>query len=1024
MQAATLSHAATLYWDINGNGTGLGGLGTWNTTNAFWNTSATGTGGTVSAWNNGLLDDAVFSGTPDTVTVGTVSVHNLNFDIQNYRLTGGTITLGGSNPTITTSVVGSTTRIDSVIAGSAGLIKMGPGILRLDGANTYTGVTQLKEGSFDLENASALGASTAASTFLMSPDTTVGFNNATYAYNLTATAAGTIHVEGQGGTWSGAPTLSGGNAVLMEIGNASNNTYSGNFTNGGGTLSVKITSGQPLFTGTNTYSGSTTIDSATLRLGSTGALSPNTNLVFASSNVASPSLLGLSDDFIRPLGTTAGRVQWAGGGGFAAYSGNPKVNIGGAGGTLVWGSTSFLAPNDQFMLGITNGTSLTFQNDLNLPTDNQLYSLSVGGGTVSQHTVLSGAISGAGDLNLNAAGVFAGTTGFVELTGNNVYTGDLVLGANGSLANVIVSNASGLSTAGGIRFNGPAGTQGNNLILISGNFTRALGTGANQVQWTGNGGFAAYGAARSVNLGGAGAQMTWNTGGFVPTGFALQLGINGNAVIDFQNPINLNGAVRRFQLGSGGAELSGVLSGTGASGVDYRGGSVTPSDDNTYTGVTTATSATINVSKIGNGGTAGNLGQASNAPGNLVLSESTLNYIGAGETTDRGFTIGDGTNAFLTSNGTGALVLNGAIVKGTGATSLFLGGNTAANVVNEISGVLSDGAPGALSLRKSNNNTWRVSNVNNSYSGITVINAGVLEVTALANGGVNSSIGRSSSAASNLLAFGGTLRYIGAGGATDRSFQLNGDFTIESSGTSPLAWMSTTPIAGNGPFTLTLGGIDTGGTSRFLAPLTNIAGSSNANPQTTGLSKTGAGSWSVEAPNQLYTGNTTITDGDLQVTQSTGITGGFGVTSNSVVPAGYVSTTPGSSLIVFNGVAGTSGGVLMLTAGSGNFSRNLTTVTRSFSDNGTPGNTADDSFVQGVRWTGSGGFAAVGGARSVNIGGAGAQMTWNTGGFVPTGQNLILGNADADSTLDFQNPITLAGAARTFDVRDGLAAVD
>ena len=39
----------------------------------------------------------------------------------------------------------------------------------------------------------------------------------------------------------------------------------------------------------------------------------------------------------------------------------------------------------------------------------------------------------------------------------------------------------------------------------------------------------------------------------------------------------------------------------------------------------------------------------------------------------------------------------------------------------------------------------------------------------------------------------------------------------------------------------------------------------------------------------------------------------------------------------------------------------------------------DDNFVQGVRWTGSGGFAAWDGTQIVNLGGAGAQVTWNDG---------------------------------------------
>ncbi|MEA3209417.1 MAG: hypothetical protein QOE70_2474 [Chthoniobacter sp.] len=72
-------------------------------------------------------------------------------------------------------------------------------------------------------------------------------------------------------------------------------------------------------------------------------------------------------------------------------------------------------------------------------------------------------------------------------------------------------------------------------------------------------------------------------------------------------------------------------------------------------------------------------------------------------------------------------------------------------------------------------------------------------------------------------------------------------------------------------------------------------------------------------------------------------------------------------------------------------------------------------------------------------------MTWNSagwnttsgppsyvvGGFVPTGSNLILGAADADGTVDFQNPIRLLGSSgnlilvpRTIQVENGSAAID
>ncbi|NCX99458.1 MAG: hypothetical protein EBX35_13005, partial [Planctomycetia bacterium] len=76
------------------------------------------------------------------------------------------------------------------------------------------------------------------------------------------------------------------------------------------------------------------------------------------------------------------------------------------------------------------------------------------------------------------------------------------------------------------------------------------------------------------------------------------------------------------------------------------------------------------------------------------------------------------------------------------------------------------------------------------------------------------------------------------------------------------------------------------------------------------------------------------------------------------------------------------------------------------------------------QFTGSGGFSATGAARIVNLGGAAAAVTWGSGSFVPAGSALILGNALADNTVTFANPIDLAAAARTVQADDGAASID
>ncbi|HXD05592.1 MAG TPA: ESPR domain-containing protein, partial [Burkholderiaceae bacterium] len=85
--------AATLYWDVNGTAAGLGGTGTWNTSNTNWNDS-TGTAAPRS-WNNTTPDDAVFGGTGATVTVGSgITFGTMTFNTANYVLGSGSLNLG------------------------------------------------------------------------------------------------------------------------------------------------------------------------------------------------------------------------------------------------------------------------------------------------------------------------------------------------------------------------------------------------------------------------------------------------------------------------------------------------------------------------------------------------------------------------------------------------------------------------------------------------------------------------------------------------------------------------------------------------------------------------------------------------------------------------------------------------------------------------------------------------------------------------------------------------------------------
>ena len=129
--------AATLDWDPNADGSLSDASGNWDTAIGNW-----WTGAADQAWNNGNNDTAQF-GTgaggvaPFTATLAEpIQVGGLIFQNQSYSIAGNTLTLGGATAPITANV---NATISSAIAGSALLVKQGPGTLALAGLNTSSG---------------------------------------------------------------------------------------------------------------------------------------------------------------------------------------------------------------------------------------------------------------------------------------------------------------------------------------------------------------------------------------------------------------------------------------------------------------------------------------------------------------------------------------------------------------------------------------------------------------------------------------------------------------------------------------------------------------------------------------------------------------------------------------------------------------------------------------------------------------------------------------------------------------------
>ena len=421
----------------------------------------------------------------------------------------------------------------------------------------------------------------------------------------------------------------------------------------------------------------------------------------------------------------------------------------------------------------------------------------------------SGVVSGNGNLTLTSFGTL-----ILSGSGSNG-TGSTSIGGILSLRGTVTLGSGNLSFTSGV------------LELGNGNFTRALGAGANQVNMstaTNGAGFAAFGADRIVNLGGAGAIVTWGSGSFLAAGQVLYLGsLTADHTVDFQNGINLNAGSRSIQLLPGvgttpDGKLSGVISGTGASNLSidavpsFGAGSVILSNGgNSYAGTTTVNAGTLILEASANG-TAGNTVLGSGASD--ILIGNTTGAYDAGLETNASVTISR--NLRAQSGNTGVLTIGGTSAStSTFSGSLFLGTNagvgkgvtltSAAGGTTTFSGVIQDptGVLGSGLVRTDGAGTVVLSGVN-TYAGGTSIDGGTLSISQSANLGANTG---------GVAINAGTLA-ITSGFSTNRVFTLGDTASVLL--INPLQTFTITSVIGgagvlnkNGTGTLTLSGANT-----------------------------------------------------------------------------------------------------------------------------------------------------------------------------------------------------------------------
>ena len=191
-----------------------------------WSANASGTWTDTTKWSGG--NSANGTGTADfssidinadrTVSLdAALSVGGLTFGDTAPATTGGwtldnngnaanTLTLLGTAPAITVHTLGAgkSATISTVMAGSSGMSKAGPGTLVLTGFNTYTGGTVVNAGTLQLAAGSATGAIRGALTIhsgasvISSAASSFGYNSGTKIDTLTLNNGSLIHTPAGG----------------------------------------------------------------------------------------------------------------------------------------------------------------------------------------------------------------------------------------------------------------------------------------------------------------------------------------------------------------------------------------------------------------------------------------------------------------------------------------------------------------------------------------------------------------------------------------------------------------------------------------------------------------------------------------------------------------------------------------------------------------------------------------------------------------------------------------------------------
>lgn len=530
---------------------------------------------------------------------------------------GHQLTISGGDATVSTAG----------ISGAGGLTKTGSGTLTLNFLNTFTGDTNIADGSILLGNNTVL------------QNSTLNYTNSNLG-SLNFGSRTSVTLGGLKGDKNLSLINGSAGAVSLTLGNNNSATVYSGVLSGTGSL-FKTGSGSLTLTGGNNYSGSTTI-------GASGG-----------DNVGSVITTGSGNIGTGPLTVYAGTVDFDGaspgvaslvmGGG--SSSSNATITVGAGHSLALNGSVSYSATNHPLGAVIGGAGKVNLGNS----TVTRQFTVSNSANTTDELTISATIEDGIVGTNITKP---SGAGGTLVLAGDNTYSGTTTINAGilriehdhalGSpSASTTVNTGAALEMTGGLTVTGEPLVLGSTNGVSNNGGLRSLSDGNT---WAGN-----------ITLTGGASRINSDVGTLIISGSSIStvnyvLSVGGAGDTAISNTLNnSSGTAGIIKDGSGKLTLSGTSSAfTGATGVNAGVLVVNGSLSNSPVTVGDIANLTSSALLLGNG-----------TVGTLTVGAAASNT---------GASVSPGNSP----NKTGILSVNGDLLGNSGASlTLEIGGTTA-----------------------------------------------------------------------------------------------------------------------------------------------------------------------------------------------------------------------------------------------------------------------------------------------------------------------------------------------------------